>query len=113
LVGPGDTEISDSEDSSFLVAGFTPYSGGGGIVEEVEAASLPSSDVMGTSTANSPAKEKIFMMIFILLFTIYLSGRSYQKRREIAAFLRKNGRVIGPAAAAVLRGFILRIGIFL
>ena len=88
---------------------FTPLPASQGISQVSAAAvsSLPP-EVLGMSTADN-ANQRLFMMAYALLVGIYVSGRSYQRRREIVAFVYNNRKRFGPVGVA-LRSILLKVG---
>ena len=110
LVGPGDTEISAFSDSKFLIGGFSRRSPiVAGLSREVGASGFPSEPQVLGSVAPLRNKERIMLLVFAALLTIYLSGRGYQRRREIGAYIYRNRKFLVPAAT-VLRSLLFKMG---
>lgn len=107
LVGPGDNQIRAYSTSNFLIRGLSSFASG---LSGDALASAPAPAVLATTVNPGMTKEKMMLLLFFGLLLAYLVGKSYQKRREIAAFVYRNRKILGPAAAMGVRTFLLRIG---
>ena len=105
VVGPGENQVSAYSSSNFLIRALSAFVSG--ISGEAEA-----SPVQGVLAAANPgpSREQVLTLIFFGLLLTYVLGKSYQKRRQIVAFVYRNRRYFGPAAAIGIRAFLLRIG---
>lgn len=104
-VGPEDELISVHFDSWLTINGLSPFQASTtAILEEVGA--VDQGEVLGAIQAPAGlTKEQKMILFFIVLLSIYIPAKSYQKRRELAAVLNKGGRFIEKKSLA-LRSFL-------
>ena len=85
LVGPGDTEISATDEKPFLIGGFGPWSELPAIVEEAQA--VEEEEVLGAAAPTGPNQEEIFKWLALFLPMTYITSVGIRKRKELTILL--------------------------
>jgi hypothetical protein len=85
LVGPGDTEISATDEKPFVIGGFGPWSELPAIVEEVQA--IEEEEVLGAAAPSGLDKEEIFKWLALFLPMTYITSMGIKKRKELMTLL--------------------------